>query len=82
MKSNVSDLLLVYICYTKATQMWFHAAHHLSKGKSFAGDHVLLYGKIYETLTNDLDAIIEKAISFTDRETVACPIIILSLIHI
>ena len=76
MHHNIPDLLLLYISFAKANQMWFHAAHHLSKGKSFAGDHDLLYGKIYETLTEDLDMLIEKAVSFGDSEIFACPIVI------
>ena len=76
MHHNIPDLLLAYICLTKANQMWFHSAHHVTKGKGFAGDHELLYGKIYETLTEDLDALIERAIGFTDSEIFACPIVL------
>ena len=76
MNNRIPDLLLVYICFTKANQMWFHAAHHVTKGKGFAGDHELLYGKIYESLTEDLDALIERAIGYTDSEIFACPIVI------
>ena len=60
--NNIPDLLLIYICFTKANQMWFHSAHHVTKGKGFAGDHELLYGKIYQTLTEDLDALIETSL--------------------
>tara|TARA_Y100000992_G_C20951620_1_gene343836 strand:- start:77 stop:541 length:465 start_codon:yes stop_codon:yes gene_type:complete len=74
--NNIPDLLLAYICFTKANQMWFHAAHHVTKGKGFAGDHELLYGKIYESLTEDLDALIERAIGYTDSEIFACPIVL------
>ena len=76
MNNRIPDLLLMYICFVKSNQMWFHSAHHVSKGKSFAGDHELLYGKIYETLTEDLDAIIERAIGYTDSEIFACPIVL------
>jgi len=76
MNNRIPDLLLIYICFTKANQTWFHAAHHLTKGKGFAGDHELLYGKIYQTLTEDLDALIERAIGLTDNEMCACPIVI------
>ena len=76
MNNRIPDLLLIYICFTKANQMWFHAAHHVTKGKGFAGDHELLYGKIYQTLTEDLDALIERAIGLTDSEICACPIVI------
>jgi len=76
MHHNIPDLLLLYICFTKANQMWFHSAHHVTKGKGFAGDHELLYGKIYTTLTKHLDEIIERAIGYTDSEIFACPIVI------
>jgi len=76
MHHNISDILLLYICFTKANQMWFHSAHHVTKGKGFAGDHELLYGKIYKSLTEHLDEIIERAIGHTDSEIYACPIVI------
>lgn len=79
MNYNIPDLLLTYICFTKANQMWFHAAHHVTKGKGFAGDHELLFGKIYETLTEDIDSLIERAIGYTDSEIFACPIVLSSM---
>lgn len=75
----ISDLLLTYIACTKATEMWFHAAHHVTKGKGFAGDHNILYSKIYDLLGDDLDALIEKGIGLYDEEQLACPIIISKL---
>ena len=72
----ISDLLLTYIACTKATEMWFHAAHHVTKGKGFAGDHNILYSKIYQTLGEDLDSLIERGIGLFDNEELACPIII------
>ena len=79
MHHNIPDLLLTYICFTKAKQMWFHSAHHVTKGKGFAGDHELLYGKIYQTLTEDLDALIERAIGQINSEIFACPIVLSSM---
>jgi len=75
----ISDLLLTYIACTKATEMWFHAAHHVTKGKGFAGDHNILYSKIYELLGDDLDSLVEKGIGLYDEEQLACPIIISKL---
>ena len=75
----ISDLLMAYIACTKATEMWFHAAHHVTKGKGFAGDHNILYSKIYNLLGEDLDALIEKGIGLYDEEQLACPIIISKL---
>lgn len=74
-----SDLLLSYIACTKAAELWFHAAHHVTKGKGFAGDHNFLYSKIYKTLGDDLDALIEKGIGLYDEEQLACPILISNL---
>ena len=75
----ISDLLLSFIACTKATEMWFHAAHHVTKGKGFAGDHNILYSKIYELLGDDYDSLVEKGIGLYDEEQLACPILISSL---
>ena len=75
----ISDLLLTYIACTKATEMWFHAAHHVTKGKGFAGDHNVLYSKIYETLGEDYDSLVEKGIGLYDEEQLACPILVSQL---
>ena len=75
----ISDLLLTYIACTKATEMWFHAAHHVTKGKGFVGDHNTLYLKIYNLLGEDLDSLVEKGIGLYDEEQLACPIVISKL---
>ena len=75
----ISDLLLAYIACTKATEMWFHAAHHVAKGKGFAGDHNILYSKIYNLLGEDLDSLVEKGIGLYEEEQLACPILISNL---
>ena len=75
----ISDLLLSFIACTKATEMWFHAAHHVTKGKGFAGDHNVLYLKIYETLAEDYDSLVEKGIGLYDEEQLACPILVSQL---
>lgn len=79
MQHKIPDLLLTYISCTRATEMWFHAAHHVTKGKGFAGDHDILYSKIYQTLGEDLDSLIEKGIGLYDNEELACPVIISNL---
>lgn len=73
------DTLLSYIGCTKGLQTWFHAAHHVTKGTGFAGDHVNLYGEIYAGISEDLDKLVEKSIMVADTEEVACPIIITSI---
>ena len=75
----ISDLLLSFIACTKATQIWFHAAHHVTKGKGFVGDHSILYTKIYETLGEDYDSLVEKGIGLYDEEQLACPILVSQL---
>jgi len=73
----MKKMLLNSLIFTiKANHAWFHSAHHVSKGESFIGDHGKLYSKIYESLQDSLDQIIEKSISMTDCESIACPIAI------
>lgn len=72
------EVLCAYISLVKAMQAWFHAAHHVTKGSCFAGDHELIYGDIYATINQDLDGIIEKSIGLTQDEMIACPIKIMS----
>lgn len=70
------DALLSYIGCTKGLHTWFHAAHHVTKGVGFAGDHVNLYGEIYNGISEDFDKLVEKSIMVADTEEVACPIMI------
>ena len=72
----MKDALLSYIGCTKGLHTWFHAAHHVTKGEGFAGDHVNLYGEIYIGITEDFDKLVEKAIMVADTEDVACPMVI------
>lgn len=74
-----SDLIISYIACTKATEMWFHAAHHVTKGAGFSGDHALLYAKIYEKLGEDYDDLVERGIGLFNNENIACPILISNL---
>lgn len=62
----------------RAMIAWFHAAHHVTKGTGFAGDHVNLYGRIYTELEEDFDGIVEKGLGLSGDETLADPISILS----
>ena len=63
----------------RAMIAWYHAAHHVTKGTGFGGDHVNIYGEIYTQLDEDLDAIVEKGIGLTGDETLADPVSSLSL---
>ena len=53
------DALLSYIGCTKGLHTWFHAAHQVTKGVGFAGDHVNLYGEIYNGISEDFDKLVE-----------------------
>lgn len=63
----------------RCANVWFHAAHQLTKGVGFAGDHVNIYGEIYDALVDDYDGAAEKAIGLTGHEEVACPHTILAM---
>lgn len=67
-------LLTPYLGSVRAMHLWFHAAHQLTKGTGFTGDHVNLYGQIYVDLQDDVDHAVEKAIGLTGDERAGCPI--------
>ena len=62
----------------RAMIAWFHAAHHVTKGTGFGGDHVNIYGRIYTELEEDFDGIVEKGLGLSGDETLADPVAILS----
>lgn len=61
-----------YIAYLRAAYVWFHTAHHATRGVSFSGDHVNLYTRIYEWFGDNVDGVIEKGIAQVGTE-LACP---------
>ena len=61
-----------YIAYLRASYVWFHSAHHATRGVSFSGDHVNLYPKIYEFLSEQIDGVIEKGVAQVGMD-LACP---------
>jgi hypothetical protein len=69
LKSFMMELLF----NIKAMEVWFHGAHHVTGGTGFSGDHVNLYSKIYEEISEDYDQAAEKGIGLVD-ESVACPV--------
>jgi DNA-binding ferritin-like protein len=77
-KSGDSELLKKrmsqYIAMLRGMQLWYHAAHHVTRGASFLGDHTDIFGKLYQKLTEDFDKAIEKVIGLTDDEEMACPV--------
>jgi len=68
-----SKYLFTYAAYLRAGYVWFHAAHHLTRGLSFSGDHAILYDKIYTTLLELFDAAIERGVGLSGPH-VACPL--------
>ena len=70
------DALLSYIGCTKALQSWFHSAHQVTKGVGFAGDHVNLYGEIYNGIIEDFDKLVEKSIIIAYRESLQLIVIL------
>jgi len=76
---SMEHIFRQWIGMHRAMIAWFHAAHHVTKGTGFGGDHVNLYGEIYTKLDEDLDGIIEKGIGLTGDETLADPVSSLSL---
>ena len=72
-KEKLRPILIEYIGTTRALQLWFHGAHHVTRGTGFLGDHIHLYGEIYKKIQEDIDTVIEKSMSILEDESVACP---------
>ena len=68
-----SEVISAYIGFLRAYHLWMHGAHNVTKGPSFAGDHVELYGKIYNEVQDAIDGVIEKGIGVYQDESIACP---------
>lgn len=73
---SIESIMTDYIACVKTMHDWFHSAHILTKGTGFSGDHVNLYGKIYEELSESLDSLIEKVLGVTNDEDIVCPTMI------
>jgi len=63
-----------YIAMLRGMQLWYHGAHHVTRGVGFPGDHVTLYGEFYNEITEEFDGAVEKAIGLTNDESVADPL--------
>jgi hypothetical protein len=72
------EIMAAYIGFTRAFHLWMHAAHNVTKGTGFAGDHASLYGPIYIDVQDTIDRVIEKAIGVFDDEGLGCPMRITS----
>lgn len=73
MNSELMEYMESYLAHLKACVLWFHAAHHVTKGPGFLSDHVNLYGEIYPKLDDHFDELIEKSIALSGEESIACP---------
>lgn len=62
-----------YLGMVRAMELWYHSAHHASRGTSFSGDHPNLFGDFYSFMLSEADAVIEKAVGTTNNEEMACP---------
>jgi len=69
MEDIARELMQQYLGYVRAMQLWFHGAHHSARGTSFAGDHGILYTKIYQGFQDHFDEAAEKAIGLYDEHT-------------
>jgi len=55
------NVMLGLLAASRAHYLWFHGAHHVTRGACFVGDHKL-YSKIYEEYVSDYDSLAEKGI--------------------
>ena len=75
----LKEKILLSVAFFKAAEMWMHAAHHLIKGSSFIAAHELLFGRIYQTISEDFDKLVEKLVYQFNDEDFACPLLISSI---
>lgn len=68
-----------YLGMLRAMHLWYHSAHHATRGVGFSGDHPELYGNLYSKIGAELDGAIEKAVGLSNDEEMACPVCITSL---
>ena len=73
MENSLIQYMQSYLSHLKATVLWFHSAHHVTKGPGFLSDHDRLFGEIYTKIDDHFDELIEKAIALSGDEIVACP---------
>lgn len=71
-EQKLREFYFSYIAYLRAAYVWFHSAHHATRGVSFSGDHVNLYPKIYGFFSEQIDGVIEKGVAQVGME-LACP---------
>lgn len=67
------EMLQSYPAWLRAIHLWFHGAHHATRGTGFSGDHVDLYDRIYTEVQNEVDGAVEKIVGLFNDEKLACP---------
>ena len=67
-----SEPLKKYLACMRTVHLYHQHAHWVSKGVPYYGDH-LLFERLYDNLTNEIDSFAERAVGLTDDD-VACPI--------
>jgi hypothetical protein len=72
--AGLGDDLHEWLGRVRACMTWFHGAHHVVSGETFAGDHASLYQRIYTEIEDAFDSDVEKAMGVLNDESVACPI--------
>lgn len=66
-KSDYFKAILAQLMYM---QVWYNSCHWLSKGDNYYGDH-LLFERLYDALSGEIDGIAEKGIMMGGEETVS-----------
>lgn len=66
------DCYMLLLASTRAAYLWFHAAHHLTSGASFYGDHKA-YSRQYEAYVKAFDSITERGMLFCG-DAIASPV--------
>lgn len=70
---RAKELIFEVPAWLRAIHLWFHGAHHLTRGTAFAADHSLLYDRIYTEVQDEIDGAVEKAVGVTDDQDMGCP---------
>lgn len=67
-----SEYLLKYIALHRMMSLMYQHCHWASRGTAYYADH-LLYQRIYEKISEEIDTIAEKAVGLSSEKSV-CPI--------
>lgn len=70
---DLVSVLSQLLAHLRAMHLWMHGAHHVSKGPSFGGDHILILNTIYDEIQDQVDKLAEKGIGITGDESLGSP---------